>query len=145
MMMFSFCWDFEPSKGFQFTLWLAVLSLLCLGSQAYCHARTAQSCSTPLPPLWCVLAANQLCLQRMFFGCSGGAGACHKPKSTASGNLVCRFVGSSRCQTAHPAHFCEAMWLCVWSVKCPSWQGVTVIPVDCLEWMSVVCWLSICA
>lgn len=72
MVLFSTVLSFEPSKGFQYPSSLAVLSVLCPSRQVYCHARATQSCSTPLLPLWCVLAANQsvvwLCLQRMFLG-----------------------------------------------------------------------------
>ncbi len=126
MVLFSTVQRFEPSKGFQYPSWLAVLSVLCPSSQAYCHARAAPSCSTPLPPLWCVLAANQsavwLCLKRMFLGVRVVQESIINRSRWPQGTRCAGLLESSSSQTAHPTLVCVCVCVCacaLWGVLAP--------------------------
>ncbi len=158
MVLFLTVLRFEPRMGFQYPSWLAVLSVLCPSSQAYCHARATPSCSTLLPPLWCVLAANQSAVwlypQRRFLGIrvvqESIINRSRRPQGTRCAGLL-----ESSSQTVHPSLVCvheyslPSLWLCVWSVKCPSLRGVNINPVvsqvKVNRWKSDMCCLWICA
>ncbi len=144
MVLFLTVLRFEPRMGFQYPSWLAVLSVLCPSSQAYCHARATPSCSTLLPPLWCVLAANQSAVwlypQRRFLGIrevqESIINRSRRPQGTRCAGLL---ESSSSSQTVHPTLVCvheyslPSLRLCVWSVKCPSLRGVNINPVVCVS------------
>lgn len=143
MVLFSTVLKCEPKKGFQYPSWLS----------CPCFVRVVRRTVTQGPlrpaPLRCLhcgvskLLISRLsgCAYKGCFGCPGGAGKHHKQKPPASGNPVCRFVGKQPLPDSSPnTHACVCMIsvrssrslgnVCMWSVNCPSLQGVNVNPVN---------------